>query len=135
MTRFLFPVLAILAGPALADDLLMFHAPSKNIFCIIATGDYAEARCDIMDLTSKLPPPPAYCDLDYGHAFSIGLQDIKGSRACVGDTVADPRGSTLNYGDHIDLGGFRCTSQKTGMTCTNPAGHGFTIAKAKQSLF
>ena len=133
--RCLFPMLAVLAGPAVADDLLMFHAPSKNIFCIIATGDYAEARCDIMELTSKLPVQPADCDLDYGHAFSIGLQDTKGTRACVGDTVADPRGMTLNYGDHVDLGGFRCTSEKTGMTCMNPAGHGFTIARAQQNLF
>ena len=35
----------------------------------------------------------------------------------------------------ITLGSFSCTSEKTGMTCTNPAGHGFTIAKAKQRLF
>ena len=127
--------LTLLATPALADDLLFFHAPSKNIHCMIATGDYAEARCDIMELATKLPKPPADCDLDYGHAFTIGLQDTRGARACVGDTVADPNAMTLTYGDHVDLGGFRCTSEKTGMTCTNPAGHGFTLAKAKQTLF
>jgi hypothetical protein len=131
----LLPLLILLATPALADDLVFFHAPSKNIFCMIATGDYAEARCDIMELTTKIPPPPADCDLDYGHAFSIGVQEVKGARVCAGDTVADPSGMTLNYGEHIDLGGFRCLSEKTGMTCMNPAGHGFTIAKAKQSLF
>ena len=127
--------LILLAAPALADDLFFFQSPSANIFCMIATGEWAEARCDIMQLTSKVPPAPADCDLDYGHAFGIGPQDTRGYRICAGDTVADPGGMTLAYGDHIDLGGFRCTSEKTGMTCTNPAGHGFTIAKASQKLF
>jgi len=128
-------VFALLATPALADELMFFQAPSGNIFCMIATGEWAQARCDLMQLTSKIPPPPADCDLDYGHAFGIGLQDTRGARICAGDTVADPGGMTLAYGDHIDLGGFRCTSQTSGMTCTNPAGHGFTIARAKQTLF
>ena len=127
--------LTLLAAPAVAQDLLFFHAPSGNIHCMIATGDWAEARCDIMQLTSKIPPAPADCDLDWGHAFAIGPQDNQGARACVGDTVADPNGMTLAYGDHVDLGGFRCSSESTGMTCTNPAGHGFTIAKATQKLF
>ena len=127
--------LTLLAAPAVAQDLLFFHAPSGNIHCMIATGDWSQARCDIMQLKSKIPPAPADCDLDWGHAFAIGLQDTKGARACVGDTVADPAGMTLAYGDHVDLGGFRCSSEPTGMTCTNPAGHGFTIAKATQILF
>ena len=127
--------LTLCATPSLAQDLLSFRSPSSNIFCMIATGDYTEARCDIMEMTAKMPPPPADCELDYGHAFGIGLQDTKGYRICAGDTVADPGSMTLGYGDHVDLGGFRCTSEKTGMTCTNPAGHGFTLAKAKQTLF
>lgn len=126
---------ALLATPAVAQDLMFFQSPSANIFCMIATGDWSEARCDIMELTSKIPPAPADCDLDYGHAFGIGPQDTRGYRICAGDTVADPGAMTLGYGDHIDLGGFRCTSAKTGMTCTNPAGHGFTLAKASQKLF
>ena len=127
--------LTLLATPVLSDDRMFFQSPSGNIACMIATGDYAEARCDISTLTSKIPARPADCDLDYGHAFSIGPQNMRGARACVGDTVADPSAMTLAYGDHIDLGGFRCTSDEGGMTCTNPSGHGFTLSKAKQSLF
>jgi hypothetical protein len=127
--------LLLLPAPALADDLLFFHAPSGNIHCLIATGDQAEARCDIRQLTSPMPAPPADCDLDWGHAFGIGLQDVQGYRICAGDTVADPDGPTLAYGEHIDLGGFRCTSEETGMTCTNPAGHGFTLSRRAQKLF
>jgi hypothetical protein len=126
---------ALLASPALAQDLMFFRSPTGNIGCMIATGDWAEARCDLRELTTKIPPAPADCDLDWGHAFGIGPQDTRGYRICAGDTVADPNAMTLNYGDHIDLGGFRCTSEKTGMTCTNPAGHGFTIAKGSQTLF
>ena len=127
--------LTLLASPALAQDLLFFHAPSGNIHCLIATGERAEARCDILQLTSPIPPAPADCDLDYGHAFAIGPTDTRGSRACVGDTVADPSGLTLAYGDQIELGGLTCRSETTGMTCQNAQGHGFTLAKARQTLF
>ena len=135
MIRFALAVLLLPAAPAYADDYLAFHAPSGNIQCMIATGDYAEARCDVMELASPIPAAPQDCDLDYGHAFGVGPQDMRGGRLCVGDTVADPNGMVLAYGDHIDLGGFRCSSETTGMTCTNPAGHGFTVAKRVQKLF
>ena len=128
-------VLLLLASPAAADDYLAFHAPSGNIQCMIATGDYAEARRDLMELASPIPAPPADCELDYGHAFGIGPQDTQGYRICAGDTAADPKGLTLAYGDHLNLGGFRCTSQITGMTCTNPAGHGFILSRRAQHLF
>ena len=130
-----FLVLLCCASPALADDLFFFRTPSKNIGCMIATGDYAVVRCDLRDLTpSNLPPPPD-CDLGWGNSFEVGLSDRRGYLACVSDSVMDPAAITLGYGDTISLGGFDCTSEKTGMTCTNPAGHGFTIAKAKQTLF
>ena len=127
--------LCLLVRPAHADDLLFFRTPSKNIGCMIATGDYAVVRCDLRDLTPSTLPAPVDCDLDWGHSFEIGLSDRKGYLACVGDSVFEPTAITLGYGETISLGGFACTSEKTGMTCTNPAGHGFTIAKARQKLF
>ena len=39
------------------------------------------------------------------------------------------------YGEAVSLGGISCVSAKTGMTCTNAEGHGFSVAKAKQKLF
>jgi hypothetical protein len=128
-------LLALTASPALADDLVFFHAPSGNIHCMIATGDYAEARCDIFEMLTPIPAPPADCELDYGHAFGIGPQDRRGYRICAGDTVADPNGMVLDYGEYIEVGGFTCASETTGMTCTNDAGHGFTLAKRVQDLF
>ena len=128
--------LLVLANPAFADDaLLFFRAPSGNINCLIALGEYAEARCDMIQLTPSYTKAPADCDLDWGSSFAIGLSDRKGKLACVGDTVIDQRATVLGYGQTLSLGGFACRSEKTGMTCTNPAGHGFSIAKAMQTLF
>lgn len=102
---------------------------------MIAKGDYPVVRCDMRDLTpSDLPPPPD-CDLDWGRSFEVGPSDRKGYLACVSDTVIDPSAITLGYGETLSFGSFSCTSEQTCMTCTNPAGHGFNIANAKQSLF
>ncbi len=128
-------LIALATTPACADDLLFFRSPTGNINCLIANGDYAAARCDLIELTPSFTTPPPGCDLDWGRAFSISRSDHKGQLACVGDTVIDPNAITLSYGETLSLGSLSCTSEKTGMTCTNPAGHGFTISKAKQSLF
>lgn len=128
-------LLLLFTTPAAADDLLFFRAPSGNINCLIATGEYAEARCDMSELTPSFTRAPQGCDLDWGSSFAIGLSDRKGYLACVGDSVISPDAVVLDYGQSLSLGGFDCTSEKTGMTCTNPGGHGFTIAKAKQRLY
>jgi hypothetical protein len=126
---------ATLATPAAADDLLFFRSPTGNIHCLIATGDYAVARCDMKSLTPSFTAPPPDCDLDWGSSFEVALSSRKGVLGCVGDSVADPSAVELGYGQTLSLGGFDCTSERSGMTCTNPAGHGFTIAKARQTLF
>lgn len=128
-------LLALAATPAVADDLLFFQSPTGNIHCLIATGDYAEARCDLIELMQTYRQPPAGCDLDWGSAFSVGLSSRKGVLACVGDTAVMADSVILGYGRTISLGGFDCTSETSGMTCTNPAGHGFTLSRAKQRLF
>jgi hypothetical protein len=127
--------LMVCASPSFADDLLFFRSPTGNINCLIATGDYAQARCDMIELTPSFTAPPLNCDLDWGHSFSVGPSDRKGQLACVGDTVIDQTAIRLGYGETLSLGSFTCTSEETGMTCTNPAGHGFSISKAKQRLF
>lgn len=127
--------LVLLASPALADDLVFFRSPTGNIACMIATGDYPAARCDVMQVTRlSYSVPPADCDLDWGHAFEVGPVG-KGAPACVGDTVASPDAMELGYSQSVELGGFRCQSEKSGMTCVNGQGHGFTVAKAAQKMF
>lgn len=127
--------LVLLAGPVRADEMIFFRSPSSNIQCMIATGEWPAARCDVMEVARmSFPVQPADCDLDWGHAFAVGPTG-RGEPACVGDTVASPDAMQLGYGQSVELGGFRCISEKTGMTCVNGQGHGFTVAKAAQNVF
>ncbi|MDH3264849.1 MAG: hypothetical protein OEM24_12745 [Paracoccaceae bacterium] len=132
--RWIVLVATCLAGPALAQDLLFFRSPSGNINCMIATEDWAEARCDLMELTMSFRKPPPDCDLDWGHAFSVGHSG-PGTPACVGDSVRDPGSLVLDYGKSVSLAGFTCSSEPSGMTCTNREGHGFTVAREAQGVF
>lgn len=127
--------LCLLASPALADEFVQFHSPSGNIHCAISTGEWNNARCDIFEYSPSFRSQPNWCEFDWGGSFSVDLDSRKGEVACVSDTVANEDGLELGYGKTLSLGGFSCTSEKTGMTCTNPAGHGFTIAKAKQKIY
>ena len=130
------PVLFLgLSGPALADEYIGFRSPTGNIHCALYDFDGgAEARCDLRELAPSYRKAPAGCDLDWGSAFAVPA-DGKGYLVCAGDTVMDPRNPVLGYGQAVSLGGISCVSAKTGMTCTNAAGHGFSVAKAKQKLF
>nr|WP_156169393.1 DUF6636 domain-containing protein [Wenxinia marina] len=41
----------------------------------------------------------------------------------------------LPYGQQIAFGPFTCTSEMSGVTCTNQGGHGFTLRRAAQQVF
>lgn len=127
--------LGVLASPAGAQDYVAFHSPSGNIHCAIVGGDFPGARCDMTELTPSFAQRPADCELDWGSSFAVDPESREGYLACVGDTVADPSGFVLGYGEEISVFDITCTSEKTGMTCTNPAGHGFSVSKAKQEVF
>ncbi len=130
-----FFALLVVAGPAFADDYLGFQSPTGNIHCAMYIFDgSAEARCDLRDYVPSYTKRPAGCDLDWGMAFAVGASG-KGVLACVGDTVQDPGNAVLPYGEAVSLGGISCVSAKTGMTCTNADGHGFSVAKAKQRVY
>ena len=124
----------ILPTSAFADDYLAFHSPSGNIQCGMSTGDYAQVRCDMGALTPTYRQAPPDCEFDWGSSFAVDAGG-SGYLACVSDAVADPGGVELGYGKSISLGPFTCTSEKSGMECTNLGGHGFKLSKAKQSLF
>lgn len=127
--------IAFLASPAMADSYIGFQSPTGNIHCsLYVWGGGAEARCDLQELTPTYTKPPAGCDLDWGRSFAVN-DTGKGMLACVGDSVRDPGNPVLGYGEAVSLGGISCVSAKTGMTCTNAEGHGFSVAKAKQKLF
>ena len=133
--RLLAVLLAISAGPALADDYIAFQSPTGNIHCGLYEGDGgASVRCDLMQLTPTYRTAPAGCEFDWGSSFGLDARGT-GYLACVSDAVADPGNPVLGYGQAVSLGGISCVSAKTGMTCTNADGHGFSIAKAQQRLY
>jgi hypothetical protein len=128
-------VLLLLATPAAADEFVFFRSPTGNIGCMAVVGDYNEVRCDLRALTPSFTRRPADCDLEWGDSFAVGAGDAPGGLVCHGDTVFDPGAPVLDYGRTASFGPFSCTSQKSGMTCTNGHGHGFTVARAQQSVF
>ena len=125
----------LLATPALAEDYVSFQSPTGNIHCAIFTWeDGTDARCDLIELTPSYTKAPPGCDLDWGFAFIVGKTG-KGVLGCVGDTTIGQGNPVLPYGEAVSLGGVSCVSAKTGMTCTNAEGHGFSVSKATQKLY
>lgn len=120
------------SGPALAQEI-SFRSPTGNIHCMIFSGAYAGARCDLSKFTPSYPRP-SDCDLDWGGAFEVGVTG-PGAPICAGDTVRMPNAKVLDYGHSVAASGVTCTSAKTGMTCVNAQGHGFTVARASQRAF
>lgn len=107
--------------PALATP--RFQLPSKNIGCVLEDD---VLRCDI--LSGLSPEPEGACELDW-----VGLvlpADGPAEPSCAGDTAYDEAAPTLAYGESWARNGLTCVAEESGLTCTNEAGHGFTLARA-----
>jgi hypothetical protein len=120
-------VLAVGATPA-AAKLVQFRTPSSNIGCV---GETTRAdnvvRCDIATRNWSPPRRPAACTLDWGQ----GLLVERTGRArfvCAGDTALN-RGRVVAYGRRVAVGAIVCTSRRSGLTCVNLQGHGFTLSR------
>lgn len=114
-----------------------FKMPSNNIYCLLETEDHSvdDLRCDIMQKDTKSPPAPKNCPLSWGDAFAITPNGNVGAMICHGDTTRNDALEVLPYGTEWNQGGFSCKSEITGLTCTNPRGHGFTLSRTVQKLF
>ena len=97
---------------------------------MLMSGSWNGARCDLFDLHMSFPTPPADCDLDWGHASNPA--DGRAGPVCAGDTVADP-GPGAGLRQVGDDGRGHLPSSETGLTCQNSQGHGFAVARARQS--
>ncbi|MGL5008755.1 MAG: DUF6636 domain-containing protein [Paracoccaceae bacterium] len=131
-------LLVTLATPAAAQDYAEFQTPSGNIHCVMYGDDEfgpPGVRCDMVELEPSYTAPPPDCELDWGSSFYIDVEADIGVLTCHGDTVILPTMSKLAYGKSLSVGGNTCISERSGVTCTNPAGHGFTISRASQRLF
>lgn len=118
------------AADAMADAF--FHAPSRNISCVVGGGS---ARCDIASHTWRITRRPAGCHLDFGNGFTLARRGSRGQVSCAGDTLIGSRGTTLRYGRRITRTGITCTSRSSGMTCRNGRGHGFFVSRQSYRLF
>jgi hypothetical protein len=49
--------------------------------------------------------------------------------------IADSVGDVAPYGVTGTFGGITCLSQESGLRCINRDGHGFQLARRKQSVF
>ena len=52
----------------------------------------------------------------------------------VTDTLGDPKAPVLGYGKTKRVGPFTCTSRRTGLSCHNRNGHGFTVSRERQTV-
>jgi hypothetical protein len=129
-------VAALAPRLAAAQNIVGFKMPSGNVHCMLEAPEQDNGlRCDIRQVTHAPPPKPASCEFGWGLAFEILPHGAAGTRICVSDSVYDPSLPPLAYGTPWNQGGFVCKSAVTGLTCTNAAGHGFTLSKDVQKLF
>jgi hypothetical protein len=128
------PLLTFAAAARAQDALIGFRSPSKNIACQYYDYDRVVAlRCDIMEATVAARRPRD-CDLEFGKAFEMKPKGPS-ERLCYGDTIMDQSLPLLPYGQVWQRGGFTCTSEQAGVTCSNADRHGFSLSRARQELF
>ena len=114
--------------------LVEFRTPSGNIGCI---GETVRAdnnlRCDIRNRSWSPPPRPKSCQLDWGQGLSLNRTG-RARYVCAGDTALNT-GPRLAYGATRRIGSIVCVSRTSGLTCTNPAGHGFRMSRTRVTRF
>jgi hypothetical protein len=130
-----FASLVLLTLPCFAEeDLVGFQTPTHNIHCLYQHSE-EYIRCDVIQIDNKPRPRPKDCELDWGHGFEISKTSLKGSGVCASDTVSNLSNPVLKYGQKWQAGKITCQSTPSGLTCTNPNHHGFTLSRSSQKLF
>lgn len=124
-------------------ETVSFKSPTGNINCIYSDFDRRpEVRCDISQFTPsfKTVPPGTsneviICTPAKLRGFTVSPQDVEGKAFCPTDAAIDGGAMVLAYGQTFKRGGLICTSETSGVTCMNAAGHGFSLSRATQKVF
>lgn len=126
-------IVAAFVGVASTASAVTFQSPSGNIIC---SSDSGGVLCHISQKNSSraIRPVPRDCGGDWGNDFYVGRTG-RAELACVSDWVHSANAQVVAYGKTIKGNGWSCTSQKSGMTCKNNAGRGFSISRASQRIF
>ena len=128
----------LLSAPAVAATGF-FATPSGNIVCLYTGGRSVPEPILECGIKSGLKPRPSRSApdcrvLDYvANRIQLGASGRAQPIACAGDAgpFANPAATpTLAYGTVWQSGAFRCSSETTGLTCRNRAGHGFFLSRA-----
>lgn len=123
---------AIAGAPAAAADSIWFTSPSGNISCMLMDD---LLRCDIRDRDWAPPPRPADCPDFTGYGQGISIHPTGPANfVCAGDTTFGG-GTVLPYGQFQAGGGMSCTSEPSGMHCSNSDGHGFALSRQGYSVY
>jgi hypothetical protein len=129
------PASASLAGST--TSLPGFRSPSGNISCLFIPGTPATMLCKLehADYAKTLQSRcmgPTSAGVDW-HGFLLPAAR-KGTVNCSGGILDDPTKQhpsyvTLAYGKTWRQRMFSCTSKVTGVSCSNPSGHGIFISR------
>src|SRR5579871_1264725 len=130
------------AAPAAATTSYI-ETPSKNIVCgyFTAPGTPATLECGVASgLHPPAPKAPSGCPKEVDPAFNRLRLGATGRPYgfCSGDAgvlALAGRTNVLAYGKTWQKGPFRCTSETTGLTCKNTAGHGFFLSRRSWKSF
>jgi hypothetical protein len=123
---------ALLGTPTAGADSAGFTSPSGNIGCILSD---TSVRCDIGSRNWSPPPRPADCPEHTDYGQGILLNPTGSARfVCAGDTAMGA-GPVLPFGQYQAGGGMSCTSEPSGMRCSNSDGSGFTISRQGYQIF
>ncbi len=131
-------LLLVLAAPPALADVFLFKMPSNNVVCSVGQEvGSSDILCTIFERSGPPPlPAPADCMSYWGHVYS--LRDIGRTEMLCQDFNSGLAASVTDvapYGVTGTFGGISCKSQESGLRCTNSDGHGFQLARRKQSVF
>jgi len=117
-----------------------FKTPSGNIVCG-HSGRSDSAVYVACGIESGLRPAPrnTCVDLDYsGKRMSLRASGRAVIDLCAGDPgpfLLKDTAPVLGYGSSWHGRGITCMSRRTGLTCTNRNGHGFSLSRAHSYAF
>lgn len=122
-----------------------FKTPSGNIVCISWLGAPYGPSVGCRIKSGLMPKPPVRSGCwkpnDIG-LKATGRAWVGGRTICPGDDEGDAGplayeqvARVLAYGRTLRVGGIRCTSAITGLTCRNRGGHGFFLSRERWRKF
>ena len=119
------------------DAYIDFRMPSNNVFCAYISSTsprYTYLRCDIMSGLKPRPSNKGCVEGSRGVSADINVYG-RATYPCSSDTVYNTRARKLSYGTTWRHGGFVCTSQMSGLRCTNKSAHGFFLGRQHSYRF